>query len=402
MSTFTQGGKSYTALGVARSTDNVGSSAAIRDVQKAMVTYQPYQTPILTKLMSEKAGRKPTGHYKFEFAYSSLVPRTATLTLAGGAAAEDNITTSSAALFQVGTVFVVDTTGEVIVVDSIASAQIDVTKVGSGNITAGASVTVHFLAPSFEEGDVSAKPISVNKLFEYNYTQEIKKSVQATGRQTAMLEYGDEDWMRNKRDRMAEFKLDLESSLLFGRTHLFSTGVTAGTYQQTATGGCFFGSGTNAYINGSDSTAVGSIDETYFFGTLAKNIFAKGSNRKRAYLGSALKNKISSFSRANILTKVGDSEYGVDIRKVETDFGALEVVWHPMLEGTKYANWGVVLDLQSESVKYRFLNGNGVNRDMKYVDYPQFDENELKKGEWKGDIGWQIEGDEYHYLIKAA
>jgi len=53
--------------------------------------------------------------------------------------------------------FVVDATGEVLVVDSIASSQIDVTKVGSGNITAQASAsTVHFLAPSFEEGSVSA------------------------------------------------------------------------------------------------------------------------------------------------------------------------------------------------------------------------------------------------------
>jgi len=93
MSSFTQVGKTYTAIAGNRATSNVGSSAAIRDVQKAMITFQPYQTPILTKLMSEKTGRKPTGHYKFEYVYSTLVPRTATVILAGGAANEDNITT---------------------------------------------------------------------------------------------------------------------------------------------------------------------------------------------------------------------------------------------------------------------------------------------------------------------
>lgn len=401
MSTFTQVGKSYTAVAGNRATSNVGTSAAIRDVQKAMITFQPYQTPLLTKLMSEKTGRKPTGNFKFEYSYSTLVPRTSTVTLTGGAANEDNITVGSADLFQVGTMFVVDSTGEVCVVDSIASSQIDVTKVGSGNITAVTTATVRFIAPSFEEGSVSAQAISVNKNFEYNYTQEVKKAVQATGRQTAMVEYGEEDWMRNKRDRMAEWKIDIEASLLFGRTHLMTTGIT-GTYQQSFTGGLFYGSGNNAYINGVDTTALGSIDETYFFGTLAKNIFAKGSSTKRLYCGSGIKNKISSFSRANLLTKVGDKEYGVDIRKVETDFGLLEVVWHPMLEGTKYSAWGTVLDLEGDYIKYRFLNGNGVNRDFKFVDYPQFDENELKKGEWKADIGWQIEGDENHYLIEAA
>lgn len=398
---FTENGKSYTGIAGTRATSNVGASAAIRDVQKAMVTFQPFQTPILTKLMSEKTGRKPTGNYKFEYAYSTLVPRTATVTLAGGAANEDNITVNDATLFAVGTMFVVDSTGEVCVVDSIASSQVDVTKVGAGNITAVSGATVRFLAPSFEEGSVSATSISVNKNFEYNYTQEIKKSVTMTGRQTAMVEYGDEDWMRNKRDRMQEWKMEIEYTLLFGRTYLMATGI-AGSLQQTFTGGLFFGSGNNSYINGSDSTALGSIDETYFFGTLAKNIFAKGSNKKRLYCGSAIKNKISSFSRANLLTKVGDSEYGVDIRKVETDFGILEVAWHPMLTGDKFSSWGAVLDLEGDFIKYRFLNGNGVNRDFRFVDYPQYEENELKKGEWKADIGWQIEGDDYHYLVKAA
>ena len=403
MSTFTQSGKSYTSVAGTRATSNVGSSAAMRDVQKAMVTYRPYQTPILAELLSNPAAKKATGNYKFEFPYSTLLPRTATVTLTGGASSEDDITVSDSALFQVGTTFIVEASGDVLTVDSIASSAVDVTLVGSGNITAAAAgSTVHFLAPSFEEGDSSSNSISVNKNFEYNYTQEMKKSVTITGRQSAMVEYGDEDWMRNKRDRMQEWKIDIEKSLLFGKTYYSSTGFTAGSYAQSWTGGLFYGSGTNSYINGADTTAIGSFDQDYFFGTFAKNIFVKGGNRKTFYVGSAVKNVISGFSRSVTRTSVGERKFGLAVNSIETDFGTLDVMWHQMLEGTTYSNWGVVVDESEPFLKYRFLSGNGVNRDFRFEEYPLYAEQEKRKGEWKADIGWQVEGDEYHYLYKGA
>lgn len=402
---FTQVGKSYTSVSGLRATDSVGSSAAMRDVQKAMVTFQPYQTPILTRLLSAKAGKKPTGNIKFEWGYSTLLPRTTTLVIAGGSTNETitNANIGDLTLFQVGSTVVVDSTGEVLTVQAWTSATSAVFyKVGSGNITAVASATVHFLGESFEQGVASATAKSVNKNFEFNYTQIFKKSVHFSRSQLATLEYGEEDKMRNKRDRMQEWKLDMESTLLFGRAKTASTGYQVGSHTQQWTGGLFYGSGTNSYINGNQTGVIGDITETYFFNTLSKNIFAKGTARKRLYAGAGLVSVISKFSRDHIRTQPGEKEYGVRIRSLMTDFGDLEVAWHPMLDGTNFTNFGVVLDLGGDYIKYRYLSANGENRDMQFEEFGYLAEADQYKGQFIGECGWQIEGDDFHYTITPS
>src|SRR5512146_849620 len=108
---------SYTDISGARSTSNVGASAAIREVQEAMITFEPYQTPMLNKLMSSKFGKKPTGNQKFEWIYSTLLPRTDTVTITSGmisTTTADAITVGESTFYQVGTKFIIDTTGQVV------------------------------------------------------------------------------------------------------------------------------------------------------------------------------------------------------------------------------------------------------------------------------------------------
>lgn len=396
---FTQGGVSYTDVSGARGTSNVGSSAAIREVQEAMITFQPYQTPLLTKLLSEKARKRPTGNQKFEWVFSTLLPRTDTVTLAGGAASEDNITVGDTTLYQVGTKFVVDATGEVLIVDSIASSQIDVTKVGSGNITAGTSVTVHFMGDAFEQGSSSATAKSVNKEFAYNYVEIFKKSVHLTRSQKATNEYGPQDFDRNKLDRMSEFKMDLEMSLIRG-VRSSGTGVQNGSFTQFYSGGMF--DETAAFIYTHYEYSGSTPEEGWFFNTFLKSLFAKGTNRKRLYAGSNLVQAINDYSKVKQQTKVSESEYGVDIQKIMCPFGTLELAWHPMLDGTVFANQGITLDLGIDTLKYRYLAGNGENRDMQFENFDYLKETDSIKGQWIGEVGWQIEGNEYHGIAEPA
>lgn len=396
---FTQGGVSYTDVSGSRGTSSVGASAAIREVQEAMVTFQPYQTPILTKLLSEKARKKPTGNQKFEFIFSTLLPRTDTVTWTDpSAASTDNITVGDTTLYQVGTKFVLDKTGEVFIVDSIASSQIDITKVGSGNFDGAAtSDTIHFMGDAFEQGSSSATAKSVNKEFAYNYVEIFKKSVHETESQEATVEYGPNDWNRNKLDRMAEFKLDLEMSLLKG-VRSSGTGVQNGSFTQFYSGG-MFDTGAD-FIYNHYEYAGDAPGEDWFFGTFLKSLFAKGTNRKRLYVGSDLIQAINNYSKVKQQTKVSEKEYGVEINKIMCPFGVVELAWHPMMDGTYFSKQGIALDLGIDTLKYRYLAGNGKNRDIQFKDYPHFAEADSRKGEWKGEVGWQIEGNEYHGIIE--
>ena len=394
-------GQTFTSVSGSRATSNVGSSAAIREVQQAMIEYEPYQKPLLTKLLSSKLGKAPTGNQKFEWIESSLLPMTDTVTLTGGAANEDNITVGNTDLYQVGTKFVVDATGEVVIVDSIASSQIDVTRVGTGNITAAAAGSgIHFLGESFEQGSASATAKSVNKNFPYNYVEIFKASVQETESQQATAEYGPNDWNRNKAARMREFLLKIEANLIHGQRSS-ATGYQNAAFTQFFTGGIYDTEGD--FITTQYAYTGSAPDEDWFFGTFLKGLFAKGTNKKRLYAGSDLVQAINNYSKVKQQTAVSDKEYGVNIRKIECPFGQLELTWHPMLDGTTFANQGFALDFgMGDAVRYRYLSGNGKNRDLKWREYVEFQEDDSRKGEWIGEIGLQISGDEYNATIKPA
>ena len=394
-------GQTFTSVSGSRATSSVGSSAAIREVQQAMIEYEPYQKPLLTKLLSSKLGKAPTGNQKFEWIESSLLPMTDTVTLTGGAANEDNTTVGDSTLYQVGTKFVVDATGDVCIVDSIASAQIDVTKVGTGNITAAAAGSgIHFLGESFEQGSASATAKSVNKNFPYNYVEIFKKSVQETESQQATVEHGPNDWNRNKAARMREFLLNIEANLKHGQRSS-ATGYQNAAFTQYFTGGIYDTEGD--FITTQYAYAGSAPDEGWFFGTFLKGLFAKGTNRKRLYAGSDLVQTINDFSKVKQQTAVSDKEYGVHIREILCPFGVLELVWDPTMDGSTFANQGYALDFgMGDAIRYRYLSGNGKNRDLKWREYVEFQEDDSRKGEWIGEIGLQISGDEYHATIKPA
>jgi len=392
-------GTTFTSVSGARATSNVSSSAAKREVDEALITFEPYQTPILTHLLTSKFGKKPTGNQKFEWMTSSLLPRTDTVTLSGGAANEDNITVGDSTLYQVGTKFVVDSSGEVCIVDSIASSQVDVTKVGSGNITAITSETVHFIGDSFEQGSSSATALSVNRDFPYNYVEIQKRSVHETESQQSTVEYGPEDWNRNKMGRMSEFKMDIEMSFLKG-VRSTGTGMQNGSFTQYYAGGCFDSSAN--FISTTFAYAGAEPSEDWFFDTFLKGLYSKGSNRKRLYAGATLLMAINDYSKVKQQTRVEESVYGVDIQRIKHPFGILELAWHPMLDGDVFAKQGVALDLGLDYVRYRYLAGNGRNRDLKFRSYPHFEEQDSRKGEWICETGIQLSGDEYHAIIQPA
>lgn len=388
---------SYTSVSGSRATTNTGSSTAKREVDEQLLTHKPYQTPILQELIANQSRRRPTGNQKFEWMFTSLLPQTDTVTLAGGAANQDNITVGDSTLYQVGTKFVVDTTGEVIIVDSIASSQIDVTKIGSGNITAGTSVTVHFLLDSFEQGSSSATAKSVNKEFPFNYVEIFKRSVEETESQQATVEYGANDWNEQRMNRMEEFKYGIERNFLHG-IRSSATGVQNGSYTQFYTGGVF--DSTANYVQ--QLYAYSSLTEAYFFDTFLQGWFSRGSDRKRLYCGADVLTAINNFSKVKQQTAVMETVYGVNIQRIRSPYGEVELVWHRMLDGATFTDKAVGLDMGGNYISYRYLAGNGISRDFAFKEYPHLEEQERRKGEWKCEIGFQIQAPEYHAILEPA
>jgi len=65
-------------------------------------------------------------------------------------------------------------------------------------------------------------------------------------------------------------------------------------------------------------------------------------------------------------------------------------VWHPMLESA-YSTWGIGVD-QQDYMKYRYLSGNGVNRDMQYQDNIGTVGTDERKAQYLAEVGMDFAG----------
>lgn len=380
---------------------STGLTEARPDINEDMIVYENFRTPISSYILADKFGSKPTGNQYFQWMETALLPATDTISFTGGSTTA-TATPGDATLYQLGTRFVVDRTGDVCVVSTDAATP-TITKVGSGNLTTAAGDTIHFMGTVFEQGSNSSTAVSVDKAFRYNYTEIHKKAVQETGSRKATVEYSTNDWDLQKLNRWAEFKeSDMEYSLIFGVRDADATGLT-GSYYQYYSGGLF--DSTAGFIStywGYDGTAP---SEGWFFNTLMPGIFLLGSDRKTLLVGSAFMSALTGFSKDKLTlnTEISQDGYGKRTATIFSDFGTLDVKWHPMLSGSTFSQYGIVLDLIKGKLSYRHLSGNGENRDIQFRDYREYyKQADSEKGEWFGEFGWQIEGNEYHHIIKPA
>lgn len=375
-----------------RTTDLVSSSLAKRDVFDAIYLIDPYQTPITQFFLGNKAAKLSTGNVTFEVQEDVLVPHSDTWTdaLVGGATTEADIVVSNIGYYIVGSVIrntVKDENYFVTAVDT-ANSEIDIRKVGSGNITATpAGSTYLIIGTSFAEGSASATAISTVSTFPFNYTEIKKKSVEMSGTQMATENYGGSDWVNQRIKATREFKLDLERMWIYGiRNRIASAGgdrwFSSGLLDQTP--------GAMGITDKSQFVGNDFASEDFFFKTYLKNLFAKGSNRKTLYLGADAILAVNDFSKVKQQTRVAEKEYGVDVVTIITPFGVCDLVFHPILEGP-YSNWVIGVD-KGDYMKYRFLSANGVSRDIQYqqnIHTPDVDE---RKDQYLAQIGLHLAG----------
>lgn len=376
-----------------RTTDQVSGSLAQREVFEAIYNIDPYRYPVTQFFLANKTAKYGSGNVKIELQEDILVPHSDVVTdaLTGGATTEVDVVVTNIGYFRVGDVIRNTTADEnyrVTAVDT-TNSEIDIKKVSTGNITAtAANWTALILGGAFAEGATSGVALSTVSTFPYNYLQNFRKSIHMSGTQMATVNYGGNDWAHQREKGTKEFKNDLERSWLFGVRHV-DTGTTGGYIWFS--GG--FIDQTSGAVGITDRTQYAGDDfasEDTFFNTYCKALFAKGSGEKTLYCGSDSLLKINDFSKVKQQTKVGESEYGVAVSKILTPFGQLNLAWHPFMEG-EYSNWAFGID-RDDYMKYAFMEGNGVNRDMQYrqdIGTPDADD---KKDEYLAQVGLHLAG----------
>lgn len=288
----------------------------------------------------------------FEDVYGGRYARVAgAVTAAATSADVTGAGSSSAYIFTVGDVVKNARTGENFIVTAITDADtIAITR--SVGATAAAAMVAGdglFIVGNANEENGAARNVNTTRSTpQTNYTQIFKTTIALSGTEDAAKLYGGRDLPYLRSKKATEHALDIERALWWGLKDS-DTGGTQGHPRRFTGGVQEFIEGGNSYIQ-NQGGALTAPD----LNTFLREGFTYGNSTKMLFAGGILLQSINEIARGQILTSVGDTQYGVKISKWMTAFGDVNVVHNPLFV-EDYAGYGFMLDM--ECFRYRYMEG---------------------------------------------
>ena len=294
--------------------------------------------------------KAPTGNPEFKWfedVYGGKYARVA-VTAAAAVTSIDvaGAGSNSAYIFTIGDVIRNARTGENFLVTAITDGNtIAVTE--SYGATAAAGVQAGdglFIIGSVSAENTGARNTNTTRsAAQSNYTQIFKTSIAISGTEKAAKLYGGADLPYQRAKKGTEHAMGIERAFWFGQKNSVSTITRAtGGIDEFITGG-----GSYVQNQGGPLTAP---DMNSFL----REGFTYGNSTKLLFAGGLVLQAISEISRGQLLTKVGDSTYGVKISEWQTPFGTVNIVHNPLFV-EEFAGSAYLLDM--ESFRYRFMEG---------------------------------------------
>ena len=334
----------------------------------------PDETPFTTFLQSLSKVR--TGFPEFKALEDDVLPRFDAVVGAGGTATTFNVATGSK--FNKNDIVIATRTGEQMIVVSLATNAMTVTRGGTPVALVDADELL--IAGSAQpEGDLSRVPISANPVPILNYTQILRRSWELTGTAYASEnESSPHDWDYQAAKIGIEHKRDIERTLLYG---VPSSNTAANGQAIRTTGGLFYWLKTNAM----DAGGGFSEDELNAF---SRQVFKYGAKRK-VMMGSPLATSVlNTFPMSKVRISQTEKKYGINVTTFVSPFGELGLVTNWELEGAKYG--GVLAIYDPANVRYRFLSNSKANRDSHVNTEIQPPDADTRRDEWLTEMGLEV------------
>jgi hypothetical protein len=371
----------------AATTTNVLSDQLAIDLGDQINLLEPSAQPLA--VFSRKAEKKRTVATKFSWLEDQSKARFAAQS--GGAT---NVATTVAVAAGQGVYFqqwdqVLNTrTGEQFRVDSIATDTLTVTRaIGSTGIAMLDGDELYLIGSAQPENDTSkvsrfdtpSKVTNNTQIFRTPF--EISGSLEASGFQASPAE-----WPRQARNKGIEHAKDIEITLLSGR----KSATTPGATEVRTTGGVL------SFITTNQTDAGGDLSEAEFNAFMLQ-VMRYGSGAKLAMASGVGVSALNKFPASKQQTKNDETTYGMNVTHYTSPFGDLNLVYHRMLEGTKYGGYIIVVDM--EEVAYRFLGNDQVSRDTKVLQDRQPRDQDGTKSEYLSEIGLQFGQQRTHGVL---
>jgi hypothetical protein len=368
-----------------RTTTNISSDQLAIDIGNRISMLEPDVQPLA--VFTRAADKRATVATKFSWVEDKHKARFDTQN-GGATSGATTVTVNNGPYFAQHDQVINTRTGEQFRVDGVAANVLTVTR-GIGS-TAAAMLNgdeLYIIGTAQPENDTSKPARSDNPSKVTNNTQifrtpfEASDSLRASGNQTSP-----HDWLLQTRKAGGEHAKDIELSLLLGRKSADVTGAT----ERRTTGGVL------SFISSNQTDAGGDLSEAEFNAFMLQ-VMRYGSKRKLALASGVGVSALNKFPAAKQQTRNDEKTYGMDVTSYTSPFGSLSLVYHRLLEGTKYGGYIVVVDL--DQTTYRYLSNGDLNRDTKVLTNRQPNDQDGRKDEYLSEIGLEFGQEKYHGLL---
>lgn len=267
---------------------------------------------------------------------------------------------------------------------------------------------IFVVGTAFEGGAAKTEPFSDDLSVAWASCQIFKTNLSVTNRSIITKVWGPKDLARIRKDKLREHKVDIGRAFYHSERYSGTagnpyaapgSGVQLGTTHPLTT--------TIGMINACEyATTLGMGGSREFNETMAnftlstlidrfEEVFEFGSQRKSAFCGMGV---ISFFAKmalneAMLTMKPGRNELGIDVYRLITPAGTLDLYWDPLLRGTYYKGTMVVVDMAN--VKYIVL------RDTALTDVTDVGVDGIEE-QYLSDVGLKIQLPETHCVMRFS
>lgn len=371
-----------TVQGGQRGTGNILSNKRKVDMSDKIAYLEPKKSPlmVLLKKISKKEAKNP----KFEWLEEESIPR---YDQANGAINSSNtsLVVDNGNYFRAGHVIKDVSTGEQMLVDSVSTNTLTVTR-GWGN-TSAACVSDNdwftILGGAEEEGSGAPTIKTVKSANKSNYTQIFKEPFDVTRTLDNSELHGGEDLANLRKKHGVYHAKDIERAFWFGEPKK----DTSGTHPRRATGGVDYWLSTNRTDIG------GSLTEAEFE-TFCRTAFRYGESTKTVFTAPLITSAVSSWGKSALQLLPKDKTYGLNIQRYVSPHGELNLVNTVLFSEVSAWN-GRAYALDLSNLKYRFLQNSDTNLETNI----QNNDEDGQKDQYLTEAGLEMRLEKTHALI---
>jgi hypothetical protein len=275
-----------------------------------------------------------------------------------------NLTVDSSANLLPGMLLRAESTGEIVLINSVTSSTvINVTR-GVGTTAAAAiadDVELYQVGNAFEEASTRPGALSIDAVRITNYTQIFRNTWSVSGSaQATQVIAGESTVAENRQDCAGFHAADIEKGLIFGQK---STGTRNGQPFRTMDGLIAILSNLTYYPSSYaavNTTTAGATTNYTQLETALDPVFnqvtdPKVGNERLLFVGSGARKVINNIGRLNSTYYIqnGATHYGLQFGQFNIARGTFRMVEHPLFNSnTAWAKYALAVDLSTFRVAY--------------------------------------------------